>query len=138
MKMVAGILKKRCSVRAQMIKAVVFDLDGVIRVGSTPLPGVNEVFRLLESRNIPYMICTNECRYTPSQIHALLAEMGIASAQFCPDMIYTAGLAARDYLRIKYQRDETQPLRIGIVGESGLELVSVRRRESCGKLHTRF
>lgn len=107
-----------------MIKAVVFDLDGVIRIGSAPIPGVNEVFQYLESHDIPYMICTNECRYTPSQIHKMVGEMGISLTTLTDQMIYTAGLATKDYLWIKYQRSiDAQPLQIGIVGESGLESV---------------
>ena len=107
-----------------MIKAVVFDLDGVIRIGSTPIPGVNEVFEYLESRNIPYMICTNECRHTPSQIHKMLGDLGISLTTLTDQMIYTAGLATKDYLWIKHQQSVyEQPIQIGIVGESGLESV---------------
>lgn len=99
-----------------MIKSVVFDLDGVIRVGTNPILGVNDTFKLLSEKHIPFMICTNECRYTPSQISDILLQMNIKLP--ANTLIYTAGLSVRDYLHVKINKCED--FRFGIVGEQGL------------------
>jgi HAD superfamily hydrolase (TIGR01450 family) len=101
-----------------MIKSVVFDLDGVLRIGNKAIPGANDVLQQLEKKNIPFMICTNECRFTPAHIREMLSEMGIEAN--CD--IYTAGCAVRDFLYHKYYKQtKNKPLQIGIVGEAGLE-----------------
>lgn len=101
------------------MSAVVFDLDGVLRIGSAAVPGANDAVKMLTERGIPFMICTNECRYVPSQIAQMLHDMGVEIPPATP--IYTAGLAVRDYLQSKIDRKEA--LGIGIVGEQGLHHV---------------
>ncbi len=100
----------------KMIKAVVFDLDGVIRIGNEIIPGANGTIQFLSSQNIPFMICTNECRYTPHELYVMLTQMGLHIPE--TTTIYTAGLAVRDFFRSKVLRGEW--LHIGIVGEQGL------------------
>lgn len=100
------------------IKGVVFDMDGVLRIGNEPIEGVNDVFNWLKEQKIPYMISTNECRYSPSELYDDLSEMGIVMNSSIP--IYTAGLAAKDYLRSKLSRFPKEIFNIGVVGESGL------------------
>jgi HAD superfamily hydrolase (TIGR01450 family) len=102
------------------IRAVVFDLDGVLRVGDKAIEGVNEVFNFLQSHNIPFMIATNECRWTPHVLFGMLLAMGIEVPSV--DCIYSAGMAVRDYLHSKHARHSpSKQLSVGIVGESGLQ-----------------
>lgn len=103
-----------------MIGGIVFDLDGVLRVGTKPVPGANEAIGALLERKIPFMICTNECRYTPNEIVSLLRSMNIAVPETTP--IFTAALAIKLYLQHKIARGE-ENLMVGIVGEQGLHNV---------------
>lgn len=105
------------------IKGVIFDLDGVLRIGDTSIEGVNEVFHFLDSQHIPYMIATNECRHTPINLKHKLRNMDMTIHDDVP--IYTAGLSVRDYLQIKVHRLNKQinvdeNIHIGVVGEKGL------------------
>ena len=50
------------------IKAVVFDMDGVIRIGNKKIEGAETIFDQLNSKNIKTMIVTNECRYTVKEL----------------------------------------------------------------------
>lgn len=101
-----------------MIKGIVFDMDGVLRIGNEPIEGVNEVFKYLKQKDIPFMISTNECRYSPDELRDDLNEMGINIDETTP--IYTAGLAVKDYMETKLQRFPNERFSIGVVGEAGL------------------
>ncbi len=52
------------------IKAVIFDMDGVLRIGDKPINGANKIFDSLNNINIKTMIVTNECRYTIDEFRA--------------------------------------------------------------------
>ena len=43
-------------------KGVVFDMDGVLRIGEHPVSYVNKTLKYLDTNKIQYMISTNECR----------------------------------------------------------------------------
>jgi HAD superfamily hydrolase (TIGR01450 family) len=103
------------------IRAVVFDMDGVLRVGESPIDGVNEALNHLKHKNIPYMISTNECRYTPNDLRDDLSEMGLDVEPNVP--IYTAGIAAKDYIESKIKRFPNYKFIIGVIGASGLHLI---------------
>ena len=59
------------------IKPVVFDMDGVIRIGNRKIDGAETIFDQLNSKNIKTMIVTNECRYTVKELKDDLCEMGV-------------------------------------------------------------
>ena len=100
------------------IDAIVFDMDGVIRIGNTLIDGSIELFERLAKNKIKTMIVTNECRYTVDELREDLSDSGL---QLSPDIkIYTAGLSARDYLSEKIARFPENQFHIGIIGESGL------------------
>lgn len=101
-----------------MFKAVVFDMDGVLRIGAQAVPGANETLQALSAAQIPFSVCTNECRYTPQHLRELLYSLGI---HLPPEThIYTAGLAVRDFIERKLQRFSSKQFILGIVGEQGL------------------
>ena len=60
------------------IRAVVFDMDGVLRIGNTKLDGSERIFNKLAKANIKSMIVTNECRYTVKELKDDLYEMGVS------------------------------------------------------------
>lgn len=113
------------------IRGVVFDMDGVLRIGNQPIEGVNKTFTYLKDRKIPFMISTNECRYTPTELRDEMNEMGIEIGPEIP--IYTAGLAARDYLQSKIDRFKDDKFSIGVVGGCGLYSVlnELSENENC-------
>ena len=49
-------------------KGIIFDMDGVLRIGSHPVKYSNEIIQLMKKQNLPGMISTNECRYTPDEL----------------------------------------------------------------------
>ena len=81
--------------RLRAAKAWVFDMDGVLYVGTRALPGVADLMNALRLRDRGIMLATNNSMSTPEMYVNKLATMGIdvpASA------ILTSALATRDYL----------------------------------------
>lgn len=100
------------------IKGVIFDLDGVLRIGDKAIEGSNDVFEFLDTQHIPYIIATNECRHSPVDLKKKLWNMNINVHNEAP--IYTAGLSVKKYLQIKANRHYEKKIHIGVVGEKGL------------------
>jgi len=115
-------------------KGIIFDMDGVLRIGSHPVKYANEIIQLMKKQNLPGMISTNECRYTESELRDDLDELGInVPEEWC---IYTSGMAVRDYLAKKIQKHTDENFSIGIIGERGLfetvnELTHLNNCEIC-------
>lgn len=101
-----------------MIKLVIFDMDGVLRVGSKILDNVNETLTFLKNNKIPYCINTNECRYDVNELKEDLEEYGLYMEE--DTFIYTSSMAVRDYLKNKILRFPNKKFILSIVGESGL------------------
>ena len=78
------------------IRAVLFDMDGVLYRGSTPLPGVNTLWRWLEQRGIAYALLTNNASRTQQQAAAHMETLGLPVA---PERIISAALATGVWLR---------------------------------------
>lgn len=78
------------------IRAVLFDLDGVVYRGPRALPGVNEILAFLERHDIAYACVTNNAARTAAQVSAALQTLGIAVA---PDKIITSSVATNTHLR---------------------------------------
>ena len=99
-------------------KGIIFDMDGVLRIGSHPVKYANDIIQLLKSKNIPGMISTNECRYTDVELRDDLEELGIN----IPDswIIYTSAMAVRDYLKKNIKKNKEKNFSLGIIGEKGL------------------
>ena len=83
-------------------KGIIFDMDGVLRIGSHPVKHADDIIQIMKNQNIPGMISTNECRYTETELREDLCELGIN----VPDEwgIYTSAMAVRDYLAKKVQK----------------------------------
>lgn len=99
-------------------KGVIFDMDGVLRIGNHPVKGASEIIEKLNNNNIKGMISTNECRYTDVELKDELTEMGVNIPDDWP--IYTSGMAVRDYLETKIKKHPERNFSIGIIGECGL------------------
>jgi HAD superfamily hydrolase (TIGR01450 family) len=90
--------------------ACVVDLDGVVWLAGTPLPGALEGVNELRRRGIPVLFCTNNAAPTVDELLARLAAIGIAAA---PEEVATSSQAASSLL--------TSQDRAYVVGEAGLD-----------------
>jgi len=98
---------------AQQIKAVIFDLDGVIYRGQTPLPGADDVTRWLQARDFQTYYFTNNSTKTRESYVELLAGYGVSTDV---DHIVTSAS-----LTVRYFTDnDLLPARVLVVGEAGL------------------
>src|SRR5680860_280020 len=76
-------------------KAFIFDMDGVLYRGKTPLPGVEDVFNALTLRGIPFLLATNNSMATPASYVLRMAGMGVEVNE---SQIQTSATVTRDYL----------------------------------------
>ncbi|OGT72168.1 MAG: hydrolase [Gammaproteobacteria bacterium RIFCSPLOWO2_02_FULL_47_50] len=79
-----------------MISGVLLDLSGVLYVGNKPLPGAIQAVQQLADAGLPLRYITNTTRKTSDSILKQLADMQI---HIRPDELFTAPIAAKDYLR---------------------------------------
>jgi 4-nitrophenyl phosphatase len=95
------------------IKAVLFDMDGVIYVGSTPLPGAQATFDWLAQHHRPYCLVTNNSTRTPQlyedKLRGMAIEVPLAT-------IYTSALATAQFLKKQYPNGAS----VYAIGEIGL------------------
>ena len=78
-----------------MIHGALFDLEGVLYVGSYPLPGSREALLSLRAAGIPMRFITNSTRMTRNAIVNRLARMGL---EVPVQHLFTPVVAARNYL----------------------------------------
>jgi NagD protein len=94
------------------IKHYLTDMDGVIVRGTTLIPGAAEFVQRLRTREIPFLILTNNSLYTPRDLQVRLSYMGL---EVPPEVIFTSALATAQFL------DDQHPGgRAYVIGESGL------------------
>jgi HAD superfamily hydrolase (TIGR01450 family) len=74
--------------------AVLLDLDGTVYHEEHPLPGAVELIRQLQQRDRPFACLSNSAQ-NPRWVQQRLRRMGLAVEE---RQIYTAGVAAADYL----------------------------------------
>ena len=70
-------------------------MDGVLRIGPKPIPGVNEFLERIKEKHV--MIITNECRGGPNCIRKDLLSIGIDIRKKW--LIYTASMCCYYYLK---------------------------------------
>lgn len=77
-------------------KAFLLDMDGVLHRFGTPVKGAKEFVDHLQTQQIPYILLTNECRYTNHQLHQKLTDVGI---EIPVERMYTSSNSTRDFFR---------------------------------------
>jgi HAD superfamily hydrolase (TIGR01458 family) len=82
--------------RTTPIDALVLDLDGVLYVGDTAVPGADRALAWLRERKIPFRFITNTTTRTPGELLEKLERLGLPAA---PDEVFTALSATCQYLR---------------------------------------
>lgn len=81
--------------RVRDAKAWIFDMDGVLYLGSEMLPGCNELLDALTLRERKIMMATNNSMSTPEAYEQKLAGMGM---DVPASEVLTSAIATRDYL----------------------------------------
>lgn len=94
------------------IKHYLTDMDGVIVQGNTLLPGAAEFIQRLRTREIPFLILTNNSRFTQRDLRMRLSYMGLDVPS---EAIFTSALATAQFLH-----DQRPGGRAYVIGESGL------------------
>ncbi|MCB0147554.1 MAG: phosphatase, partial [Caldilineaceae bacterium] len=104
------------------VRAAFFDMDGVIYVGSRPLPGVQELLDYLDATGRRWMLVTNNAALTSQQFSDKVAAMGLRVA---PERILGSSEATASWLR--HQVDKGWPEgKVIIMGQDGLRSALTR------------
>jgi 5'-nucleotidase len=88
------------------------DMDGVLVREEQPIPGAAEFISRLRERGLPFLVLTNNSMYTPRDLAARLAGIGLHLPE---ERIWTSAMATANFLHS--QRPEGSAF---VVGEAGL------------------
>ncbi len=91
---------------------IIFDMDGVIYRGNTPIEGAKEVIDYLKSRNIPFIFLTNNSTKNAKMYREKLLSLGIDVEE---DRIITSGYATACYLQKHFKKGK-----VFVIGGKGL------------------
>jgi NagD protein len=93
-------------------KHYIMDMDGVIVLGSTPVPGAAEFIARLRERDVRFLVLTNNSMYTPRDLANRLRYIGIDVPD---DRVYTSGIATARFLHSQRPGGTAY-----VIGEAGL------------------
>jgi len=93
---------------------IIFDMDGVVYRGNSPIDGARETIEFVREAGIPFVFLTNNSTRTPEMYRQKLLSLGI---DVPAERIVTSGLAARIYMEKHFN-----PGRIFVIGGEGLEI----------------
>jgi len=97
------------------INGFIFDLDGVIYKGDTPIEGAKETISLLRQKNKKFIFVTNHTKYLRDELHSKLHNLGIEADE---KQILTASIAIIEYLKQDFH--STQTAKINLIGYGGI------------------
>ncbi len=112
------------SLALRAVRAVLFDMDGVIYVGNQLLPAVQEMFDYLELSGRQWLCVTNNASKTPQQFVDKLAEMGVRAR---PEQILGSAEATAGWLREQVDRNAWPNGKIIVMGQEGLQYALTSR-----------
>jgi HAD superfamily hydrolase (TIGR01457 family) len=101
------------------VRGVLFDMDGVIYVGTRPLPGVQQAIDYLASTNRRFLFVTNNASKTPEQFVERLAEMDIHVE---PEQVLGSAEATACWLREQVAHHGWQKGPVIVMGQDGLKV----------------
>jgi NagD protein len=87
-------------------------MDGVLLTGSVPIPGAPEFIARLRKAKAPFMVLTNNSRYTPRDHESRLKAAGL---DIHADQIFTSALATARFLNRQRPGGSAY-----VIGEAGL------------------
>lgn len=99
------------------IRGVLFDMDGVVYVGSRLLPGVQEMFDYLEKTGRRWLCVTNNASRTPAQFVEKLTLMGVRAR---PEQILGSAEATASWLAEQIEEQGWPRGKVIIVGQDGI------------------
>lgn len=99
------------------VRAVLFDMDGVIYVGNTLLPGVTELLAYLDASSRSWMLITNNASMTSQQFADKLARLGVEVA---PQRILGSSEATAIWLKRQIVANGWPPGKVIVLGQEGL------------------
>ena len=88
------------------------DMDGVLVKGETLIPGADRFISTLQEREIPYLVLTNNPKYTPRDLSHRLKTLGLNVPEA---NIFTSAMATAHFLQS--QRPDATAF---VIGDSGL------------------
>jgi NagD protein len=94
------------------IESWLTDMDGVLVHEGTLIPGADEFIRSLRESGKPFLVLTNNSIYTPRDLSARLAGIGLEVPEEC---IWTSALATAKFLHGQRPRGTAY-----VIGEAGL------------------
>lgn len=100
------------------VRGVLFDMDGVVYVGSRLLPGVQQIFDYLESTGRKWLCVTNNASRTPAQFVEKLNSMGVRAR---PEQILGSAEATAGWLAEQISDHGWPHGKVIIVGQDGLK-----------------
>ena len=80
--------------------AVLFDIDGTLAIGSTPLPGVLDFLQYLSRQDIPFLLLTNDAGASHEQKAGILQRGGLPVT---PHQILSAGDGLKWWAKQNYR-----------------------------------
>ena len=95
-----------------MTMAMIFDLDGTLYVGKTPVPGAAETLETLRSKGVKVLFLTNAATKSRADIAIKLTKMGIRAKK---EDVYGGA-----YVLAKYIAQNHKDKRVYVVGEKGI------------------
>lgn len=101
------------------VRGVLFDMDGVIYVGTRPLPGVQEAIDYLTATGRTFLFVTNNASRTPEQFVERLAGMDVYVR---PDQVLGSAEATARWLAAQVAGHGWPHGPVVVVGQDGLKL----------------
>jgi NagD protein len=77
------------------LRALLFDIDGVILQDETPLPGARELLEWLGASGLPFAFLTNYSSQTPADLVRRFARVDLPAR---PEQFYTSAMATAEFL----------------------------------------
>ena len=65
------------------IRALIIDIDGTLLRGSLPMHGLVDLFALLRTGGIPFVVASNNATKSPARYRHILGDMGV-EVEFVP------------------------------------------------------
>ena len=81
------------------VRGWLFDVDGVLHVGSQPIPGAAELLSDLVTREIPFRLLTNTTIASRATLAVRLRDMGLPVTE---EVLITASMATAAYVRRRF------------------------------------
>lgn len=95
------------------IDGLVIDMDGVLYRGSSPLPGLADLFAFMRQKPLPFVLATNNATLSGRSFADKLGRMGV---EVSPQEILTSAQASALYIR----KQVPPGTKVYVVGEEGL------------------